>query len=858
MIEIYKKLIHPVLITITAVWVIYIMYIVSMNTLSAFRHLIYTEHSLIQFRAIMLSLLSTEVVSVMLLVFGGGCIFMFFGTYGSINFLKYTEILLLAAGIVATRWSTDILFHIELNQKLIWIKSADAMLVLYVLCLFDLLMKRMFKQHLLIWINRAVSGAVCIVVLGLTPILAVEAMKVYLLFETGVIILTSVLWFRNRKHNAPKRSITLWDLASFPVGYFALFLVAYFKLDTTHALHTLYHQYLMIVIMLYSCALPIVDAFRQRSGLSYRRSQNRRFREAMNVKETVSRLLVEYCTKPIEHIQYLNSSLHQRWEDLPDNAKRNMIDRMFKDVNRLQQHIEYIGRHGTISNLTSSHRMVKTNLPTIFSYVKGNHDSLSINWQYETPDNFKQKLFVCGDPYLLIQANQSLLSSLYEVCTEKHVKITCEPQDNCYQVSMVFHYDKKKKHLVRAIRRVLTSRHGALDAVLDEDDILLTVARNALKQHACQPEVKWFPHQMLRISYRLPMWQEPQTLQPISAPAPENTVTKYNSRIVLISNLPEQIDLIKSYLEYEPYTLYVLNSEENLMDTLQQLGNIKLVIVGTIFLELSVAQICREIRKEYTMGQLPILLIKQNQKINLYGDTEKLVNDTLVEPFPAVTLLQRLHSMALLQASIQDTIKTQLALLQAQMDPHFIFNTISTIMSFCIQEPKRAYELLAYFSDYLRASLFPGELREPIQIYQELDLINAYLQIEKMRYGNRLECDVDVDITSDCTILPLIIEPIVENCIKHGFIEDQRLEIRVAVKQVNEHLQIMVSDNGKGMRTDQLDELLVRKTPGEKNSIGLNNVNKRLQIHYGEKLHITSKPEEGTSVSFQIPVETLG
>ena len=854
MISIIKKMAHPFLITVTAAWVIYTLYIVSWSTMSVFRHMIYIENSLIQFRTIMLNLLTTEVVSVMLLVFGGGCIFMFFGTYGSKNFLCYTEILLLAAGMAATRWNTDILFHVNHGNRMIWIKSGDAMAALYVLCLFDLLLRRMRTRSWLLWINRAAAGALCALLLLLPPIRAAVALKIYTAVEMAVILLAFALWFGNRDKKG-KQSVTLWDLTGFLVGYVTLLLVAFFKLDTTHVMHPLYQQYLMIVIPAYSCALPIVDVFRQRASLPFRRSQNRRFREAMNVKETVSRLLVEYCTQPIEHIQYINSRLHERWKDLPDTAKMNMIDRIFTDVNQLQQHIAYIGHHGSISNLTSSNRKIKASLPTIFSYVKANHDSLSIHWQYEFPEDFQEKLFVCGDPYLLIQANQSILSSLYEVCGEKRVRIACKKQDNTCLVSMTFHYDRKKRRTVQKIGRILTSKCGALDAVLDEEEILITAARNALIQHACQPKVKLLAHQTLRIQYRLPIWQEPQELQPISAPSPANITTRNKARIVLISTLPEQIDLIRSYLEYEPYTLYVLHSEENLMEHLQTLGNIKLVIVGTIFLELSVVQICQAIRAEYTMGQLPILLIKQREKIDLYSDTDKLVNDTLVEPFSAATLLQRIHSMALLQASIQDTIKTQLALLQAQMDPHFIFNTISTIMSFCIQEPKRAYELLAYFSDYLRASLFPGELREPIQIYQELDLINAYLQIEKMRYGSRLKCSMDVDIAGDCTILPLIIEPIVENCIKHGFIEDQCLEILVAVQQAGDRLRIVVSDNGKGMDADQVGELLTRKTAAGKNSIGLNNVNRRLQIHYGESLQITSKPDEGTAVSFQIPVE---
>ena len=94
---------------------------------------------------------------------------------------------------------------------------------------------------------------------------------------------------------------------------------------------------------------------------------------------------------------------------------------------------------------------------------------------------------------------------------------------------------------------------------------------------------------------------------------------------------------------------------------------------------------------------------------------------------------QRVLSLAMMQRSTEELRLARLEFLQSQMDPHFIFNAINVIMPLCLRDPKQAYALLGNFSDYLHGNLFPKESNSPIYVYEEVDLIRAYLALENAR-----------------------------------------------------------------------------------------------------------------------------
>ncbi|HZD59498.1 MAG TPA: histidine kinase [Anaerolineae bacterium] len=196
----------------------------------------------------------------------------------------------------------------------------------------------------------------------------------------------------------------------------------------------------------------------------------------------------------------------------------------------------------------------------------------------------------------------------------------------------------------------------------------------------------------------------------------------------------------------------------------------------------------------------------------------------------------------------------ELRALQAQINPHFLFNTLNTITSFIRTDPKKARKLLIQFSDFFRKSL---EWKEGfITLAQELDYIATYLVLEKARFGDRL--DISFDIENDaqtCILAGLTIQPIVENSVKHGFCEDQVLEIKITARLVGDDLHITVVDNGCGITEEELDQVL-KFGYGKGSGIGLSNVNERLKSLYGEdhQVKIESTVGIGTTVYVNIPI----
>ncbi|WP_123054543.1 LytS/YhcK type 5TM receptor domain-containing protein [Clostridium sp. JN-1] len=189
--------------------------------------------------------------------------------------------------------------------------------------------------------------------------------------------------------------------------------------------------------------------------------------------------------------------------------------------------------------------------------------------------------------------------------------------------------------------------------------------------------------------------------------------------------------------------------------------------------------------------------------------------------------------------------------LRAQIEPHFLFNALNTIASFCRTNPAKAKELIIDLSNYFRQTLKREE--DFILLRDEIDFVNSYLSIEKARFGERLK--VHIDIPHDMMNIKVpafILQPIIENSIKHGILP-KPLGGSVTVKaryNSNREIKFSIEDTGVGMNDDRLNEVR-HSSPG----IGLKNVNERLKLLYGEAnmLNIETALNKGTEVNFLIP-----
>ena len=199
--------------------------------------------------------------------------------------------------------------------------------------------------------------------------------------------------------------------------------------------------------------------------------------------------------------------------------------------------------------------------------------------------------------------------------------------------------------------------------------------------------------------------------------------------------------------------------------------------------------------------------------------------------------------------------KTELKALQAQINPHFLYNTLDSIAWMCEQgRNAEAVQMVNALARLFRISISRGH--ELIPIRSELQHAESYLQIQKHRYKDQFRYRFDVDESClDYLCNKITLQPIIENAIYHGIngLVDEG-EITIAIRPEGEDILFVVADNGVGMEPAQIEAML-RKERSDRTGIGIKNVNDRLKIYFGEKYGITidSEPDVGTSVTLRMP-----
>ncbi|MGE5678226.1 MAG: LytS/YhcK type 5TM receptor domain-containing protein [Pseudomonadota bacterium] len=198
--------------------------------------------------------------------------------------------------------------------------------------------------------------------------------------------------------------------------------------------------------------------------------------------------------------------------------------------------------------------------------------------------------------------------------------------------------------------------------------------------------------------------------------------------------------------------------------------------------------------------------------------------------------------------------KAEIKALQAQINPHFLFNALNTIVALLRINPDSARELIVNLSTYLRYNI--EETNTFVDISKELQQVKAYVEIEKARFGEKLNIYYDIDDTIRIKIPSLIIQPIVENSIKHGILEGSGAgNVRITVKYCeNNDVAVVVEDDGIGIPMQVIDNIYNSST-GE-NKIGMSNVDLRLRHIYGKGL-VIERPAVGTRISFVIKENVL-
>ncbi|MFB5761337.1 hybrid sensor histidine kinase/response regulator [Paenibacillus medicaginis] len=339
----------------------------------------------------------------------------------------------------------------------------------------------------------------------------------------------------------------------------------------------------------------------------------------------------------------------------------------------------------------------------------------------------------------------------------------------------------------------------------------------------------------------------------VSATTPSPLLEESRARILAVDDDPVNLKVLVSILSTEPYVIVTAQSGQ---EALELLGTQQwdLLIADVMMPNMSGYELTRNVREQFPVSELPVLLLTaRSQPADIYTGFSAGASDYVTKPVDALELKYRIKALVTLRQSVHERLRMEAAYLQAQIQPHFLFNTLNSLMALSEIDTDRMLKLGEAFASYLRISFNFLNTGRLVELSHELELVKAYLYIEKVRFGDRLSMEWEVEPDIRLQLPPLTIQPLVENAVNHGLLsKSEGGTVHISITHQNDCTLVKVSDNGKGMDQEQVNMLLSAGI-SEKGGIGISNTNRRLKQLYGQGLSIVSRPGEGTTMSFEIP-----
>ncbi|BDH63759.1 hypothetical protein MTP04_38890 [Lysinibacillus sp. PLM2] len=311
-------------------------------------------------------------------------------------------------------------------------------------------------------------------------------------------------------------------------------------------------------------------------------------------------------------------------------------------------------------------------------------------------------------------------------------------------------------------------------------------------------------------------------------------------------NLITLVDMIASL----GYTVIAVDNGESALEVINE-REIDLIILDLMMPNLTGFDMCKILRKDFDLFDLPIIVLTAaGQLSDLIYSLQIGANEFLQKPIMQDELKARVEFLLSMKKSSKESLINELTMYYSQIKPHFLYNTLNTIIGLTYIDSKQTREALTHLATYFRAKLDFNSYHSLVTLENELELVHSYLEIEKIRFGDRLRIIYDLDDSAHAIIPLMTIQPLIENAVHHGIGKTSHGgTVKLSVQKVHDNVKIVIEDDGIGISNEKQLELL----NGGNSRIGFTNPFKKLKLIRKASFTLESKEGIGTRITILLP-----
>ncbi len=341
-------------------------------------------------------------------------------------------------------------------------------------------------------------------------------------------------------------------------------------------------------------------------------------------------------------------------------------------------------------------------------------------------------------------------------------------------------------------------------------------------------------------------------------PLPLTVGSHEGKKVIVADDNHSNLRILIEALKTEDYHIIAVDNGADVLQLVQEHYDIDLLLLDMMMPGLSGYEVCQQIREKYSVTELPVIMLTAAViPEDMVAAFRSGANDFLPKPFNLTELKVRMKNVMLMKHASQTATNMEVAFLQAQIKPHFIYNVLNSIMSLSYVNVEKARELIANFATFLRGSFVFMNTNQLIPLRNELNLVQSYVEIEKARYPDQFQFILENRIDQASLLPPFLIQPLVENAIRHGVAarrKDGLVVLKIILEQ-QKYVNITITDNGNGMSLEKLQQVQMQDLNHE-SGVGLSNTIKRTK-QFGGSYSIDSEVGKGTTISLLIPCNDI-